>query len=219
MKPIRTGSSLLTVAIVLGACSGVPLAKDAPKPSYVCTAEASAGFTVSEGQWMTINVTTTRNYFITPESSEATGRDPDATYAITEFGQELGGPCKEERIPGMPLTQESVRAISCRILAVRDAAPDFYLNVEGLQQAPPDEASVKFPFIRSLFRQPRGMSGENDDALGAPLLELLEMGTCTRVFKASPQPIRDRVVGDCVVQPGSTVITTRDGCIEVDSRR
>jgi hypothetical protein len=219
MKPIRTASSLLTVAVVLGACSEVPLAKDGPTPSYVCTAEASAGFTVSDGQWMTINVTTTRNYFITPETGEAAGRDPDATYAITEFGQKLNGPCKEERIPGMPLTQESVRAISCRILAVPDAAPDFYLNVEGLQQTPADAASVKFPFIRSLFRQPRGMSGENEDALGAPLLELLEMGTCTRIFKASPEPIATPVLGDCVIQPGSTVVTTRDGCIEVDARR
>jgi hypothetical protein len=219
MIAIRTACFLIAGAAVLQACSSAPATRGEPRPSYVCTAEASAGFTVREGQWMTINVITTRNYFVTPESAGSSGRGLETPYSITEFGQDLSGPCREEQIPGMPMTQQSVRAITCRILAVPDSAPDFYLNVEGVPEVASDPASVKFPFIRSLFRYPRGVTGGKEDNLDASLLELLEMGTCTRVFKASPESTGEHVVGDCVVQPGSTVIATKGGCSEVDARR
>jgi hypothetical protein len=71
---------------------------------------------------MTINVTTDRNYFISPDITDALNRESDETYSITEFGQVNGRPCKEESIPGMPLTDGRVKAISCQILAAPDSA-------------------------------------------------------------------------------------------------
>jgi hypothetical protein len=209
MKTIRRKSSLLIATLTLEACSGIPPSGDEVKARYLCLAQASAGFEFREEKWSTVDISTKRNYEIGPVGPgipDAPDRGSDETYLIHESGTDVARPCKEEAkgntSPQSPATNEGGRIISCRIAEQSD--PDF-----SLFEVPNAHPFLQFTFVRRLVSV--GGNG-NDNSADMPVLELVEIGFCLRSTGEDSWP----VVGDCTTLAGSTIVTTRDGCAELD---